>query len=122
MKLLTLKTLPVDMILTVGKFLEPTYMSSLTDISAITLAAVLKDKEMLEHLIQRDPNKKYICLEVALAGNLDVLKWTIRRMKCPMNGCTCRAAAQNGYLEMLKYLNENGCPKTHFMVQLEVVI
>jgi hypothetical protein len=114
MRLPTLKTIRLDMILTVGKFLKPLYMSvigfSVDNISAITLAAVLKDKEMLQHLIERHPDKDKISPAVALAGNLDVHKWTIKRMKCPMNEWACTAAAQRGDIEMLKYLHENGCP------------
>jgi len=98
--------------LTIGKYLNKYSYTppSIDDISAVTLAAVLRDKDMLEHLIERHPDKDEISHEVALAGNLQVLKWTIKRMKCPMNEYTCRAAAEGGYLEILKYLIENECP------------
>ena len=33
------------------------------------------------------------------------------RKGCPWDKWTCRAAAENGHLECLKYAHENGCPR-----------
>ncbi len=85
MKLPTLKTIPLDMILTVGKLLLPVDKSSLTDINQITLAAILQDKGMLEHLIERCDETYVISDGVALSGNLKVLKWIIKKKKCSVD-------------------------------------
>ncbi len=103
------------MILTVGKFLQNQYpLFDLMNISQITLAALLKDKEMLEHLIERYTDKKLISPQVALSGNLQVLKWTIKRMKCPITRQTCWAAAEGGHLNILQYIKSQAYPWDEF--------
>ncbi len=47
-----LQTIPLDMLLTIGIFLQPVEDSHMTDINQITLPAVLNDRERLEHLIE----------------------------------------------------------------------
>ena len=53
--------------------------------------------------------KERFCAEMALNGNLKLLK-VLRENGCPWDEVTCREAALNGHLECLKYLHENGCP------------
>ena len=43
-------------------------------------------------------------------GHLEVLKW-LRENGCPWNEWTCKNAAGNGHLEILKWARENGCPE-----------
>src|SRR5205809_912537 len=65
-------------------------------------------------------NKKYIsiyakmvsknkfCSNAALNGYLEILKWA-QENGCPSNVYTCRNAALNGHLETLKWARLNGC-------------
>jgi len=104
----TIQTIPLDLILNVGKFLEPTSSSSSTDINKVTLAAVLNNKDMLEQLMDTS-EKGDISPSVALSGNLRILQWLIQRKKYPMNEDTCTAAAEGGHLHVLQYLHNHGC-------------
>jgi hypothetical protein len=49
------------------------------------------------------------CNIVAENGHLETLKW-LRENGCPWNEWTCASAAFNGHLETLKWARENGCP------------
>ncbi len=92
MKKTNLQTFPLDVLLTLGKFLSK--WASFNDISQITLAAILEDREMLDHFIEIERyDKMKITYDVALAGNLQVLKWVIIEKKCPMDQYTCDYAA-----------------------------
>ena len=53
--------------------------------------------------------KERFCAEMALKGNLELLK-VLHENGCPWDEGTCFAAASGGHLECLKYLHENGCP------------
>ena len=48
------------------------------------------------------------CKEAAREGHLEVLKYA-HENGCPWNEVTCIAAASEGHLEVLKYAHENGC-------------
>jgi hypothetical protein len=103
----TLQTIPLDMILTVGKLLPPVRESSDEDINQITLAALVNDRELLDHLIERYPkdddddddaeeismnevfdmgsndSSEDISSYVARSGNLKILKWAITHKNAP---------------------------------------
>ena len=49
------------------------------------------------------------CSNAAENGRLEVLQY-LHENGCPWNQSTCSNAAENGHLEVLKYLHENGCP------------
>jgi len=49
------------------------------------------------------------CAKTAENGNLNILKW-VRENGCPWNSSTCIKAASGGHLEILKWAHENGCP------------
>ena len=53
--------------------------------------------------------KKRFCAEMAMNGNLELLKF-LHEKGCPWDEVTCSQAAQYGHLECLKYAHENGCP------------
>ena len=52
------------------------------------------------------------CSVAAENGHLDVLKWLREENDppCPWSEMTCAYAAQNGHLESLKWLRSEGCP------------
>ena len=49
------------------------------------------------------------CRSAAWEGHLEVLKW-LRRQGCPWNEYACIYAAKGGHLETLKWLRSEGCP------------
>jgi hypothetical protein len=105
--MITLQKIPVDLLLHIGTYLKD--IDSYTrDIDGVTLAAILKDYEMLEHYLQKYAPSD-ISRTVAMAGSLKALKWVIKK-GCPMNENTCRAAADSENLEMLQWLHRKGCP------------
>mmetsp|Transcript_5556 Transcript_5556/g.16205 ORF Transcript_5556/g.16205 Transcript_5556/m.16205 type:complete len:168 (+) Transcript_5556:1445-1948(+) len=53
--------------------------------------------------------KERFCAQMALNGNLELLK-VLHENGCAWDSCTCSEAAENGHLECLKYAHENGCP------------
>ncbi len=50
----------------------------------------------------------YICFRAAREGYLDILKWA-RENGCPWSGNTCSIAARHGHLHVLQWARENGC-------------
>ena len=63
--------------------------------------------------VKRVPDKRVVpkltCMNAALGGHLEVLKWA-RQNGCPWNEETCWEAAGQGHLEMLQWARANGCP------------
>jgi hypothetical protein len=61
-------------------------------------------------------NHASLCLQAALAGSLEGLKFSIERLGAPTGDKwekeMCAAAAQEDQLECLQYLHEQGCPLT----------
>ena len=53
--------------------------------------------------------KERFCEQMAENGNLELLQH-LHENGCPWNEMTCAYAAENGHLECLKYAHENGCP------------
>ena len=47
--------------------------------------------------------------QAAENGHLEVLRW-LRENGCPWDFTTCSSAAKNGHLEVLQWACENGCP------------
>ena len=62
---------------------------------------------------------KFTCMNAALNGNLELLKW-LWQMGCEWDELTCSGAALNGHLGVLKWLRENGCPWDKYVCQLAV--
>ena len=52
--------------------------------------------------------KERFCAQMAENGNLELLK-VLHENGCPWDETTCSEAALNGHLECLKYAHENGC-------------
>jgi hypothetical protein len=94
----TIQTIPLDMALTIGKLLnnKDPYKCYTTDISQITLAAIIGDKEMLTHLLDRCPVKEAVVAHVAVADNINILKWVIDQNTYPMTQGTCCVVAKSG--------------------------
>jgi len=53
--------------------------------------------------------KERFCAQMAENGNLELLK-VLHENGCPWDESTCRSAALGGHLECMKYERENGCP------------
>ena len=53
--------------------------------------------------------KERFCARMAENGNLELLQF-LHENGCPWGNLTCSRAAKNGHLECLKYAHENGCP------------
>ena len=66
---------------------------------------------------------EYTCKNAAKNGHLEVLKWA-RENGCPWDWRTCTYAALNGHLEVLKWARENGCLwiREHLYMQQKMVI
>jgi hypothetical protein len=54
--------------------------------------------------------EKVFCWEVARKNKLELLKWAREEKKCKWDGSTIKAAARQGNLEMVKYCVANECP------------
>ena len=108
----TLQTIPMDLKLHISTFLvslsDCLYQ---IDITPVTLAAILQDKYMLNHLIETEYDEEEITPDVALAGNLEFLKWVIERKKCPVYEETIMYVVTVGNLDIVKYLHQQqSCP------------
>ncbi len=90
--------------LTFCAFLVEPFNSSSRGINEITLAAVLQDKDMLEHLMERYLEYE-INTEVALSGNLKVLQWINGKKNSGMGLNTFSLVACSGSLEMVNNLH-----------------
>ena len=53
--------------------------------------------------------KERFCAEMAQNGNLELLQF-LHENGCPWDEDTCSEAALGGHLECLKYAHDNGCP------------
>ena len=53
--------------------------------------------------------RERFCAQMAENGNLELLK-VLHENGCPWDVTTCSEAALNGHLECLKYAHESGCP------------
>ena len=53
--------------------------------------------------------KERFCAQMAENGNLELLK-VLHENGCPWDESTCRSAALGGHLECMKYARDNGCP------------
>ena len=54
--------------------------------------------------------KHGFCIEVAQTNKLELLKWAREEKKCKWDKWTINAAAYQGNLEMVKYCVANECP------------
>jgi hypothetical protein len=108
--MITLQTVPVDLLLNTGTYLNRPEDSLRNDINEITLAATLTDCEMMEHYMKRHTASDFIS-NVALSGNLKALRWVIGK-GCPMDKWTSCYAAESGNMKMMKWLHRHGCPLT----------
>jgi len=71
--------------------------------------AVFDTKSTILWALEKCTEKKErFCAEMALNGNIELLKF-LRVKGCPWDEKTCSSAASNGQLECLKYAHENGC-------------
>jgi hypothetical protein len=105
---ITLQTIPVDCLLHVGTYLGHYHPFHIGDIEDITLAAILNDREMLEHYMKRY-DESQVSRKVARSGNLSALQWVIEK-GCSINRYNSINAAFSGNLKMLKWLHKKGCP------------
>ena len=87
--MITLQTIPVDCLLHVGTFLKSPRSSKRNDIDGITLAAILKDYEMLERYMKTQ-TPQCISEKVALSGNPKSLEWVVQK-GCPLDHWTITA-------------------------------
>jgi hypothetical protein len=55
-------------------------------------------------------DERYFCSEVAGTNKLELLKWAREEKKCKWNVGTINMAAKQGNMEMLKYCVANECP------------
>ena len=55
-------------------------------------------------------DETYFCEQVAQTNKLELLKWAREEKKCEWNGWTINTAAHKGNLEMVKYCVANECP------------
>jgi hypothetical protein len=53
--------------------------------------------------------KHSICLDVAIKGSLNILKWA-QYNNCPWNSFVCRYAIEYNHFDILKWATNNGCP------------
>ena len=58
----------------------------------------------------RTGSERYFCYEVAETNKLELLKWAREEKKCEWDAGTISAAAYQGNLEMVKYCVANECP------------
>ena len=55
-------------------------------------------------------DETYFCSRVAETNKLELLKWAREEKKCEWDGWTINRAARQGNLEMVKYCAANQCP------------
>ena len=60
--------------------------------------------------IEEEMDQAYFCAQVAATNKLELLKWVREEKNCDWNANITNHAALNGDLEMMKYCVANGCP------------
>jgi hypothetical protein len=113
--MITLQTVPVDLLLNIGTYLQDTHLSKSDNINEVTLAVTLKDYEMLEHYMKKHRPSDVIQM-VALSGNLKVLKWVVKK-GCPLDESTFHEAARSRWYSGFA---ERGVHGTNGYVQLQL--
>ena len=73
----------------------------------INAAARQGNLEMVKYCVANEcPIGTYACAFAAQNGHLEVLKYLREELKAPWDDCTASSAAQNGHLHILEYLVE----------------
>ena len=62
----------------------------------------------------REKDETYFCLQVAKTNKLELLEWIREEKKCEWDYRTINVAARQGNLEMVKYCVANECPIDEF--------
>ncbi|CAL6408715.1 unnamed protein product [Bathycoccus prasinos] len=88
-----------------GELKEKFYIDEMSSIS--TLEFAWEHKSLWPGDWEKE---KYFCQEVAETNKLELLKWAREEKKCDWDGWTITGAADQGNLEMVKYCVANECP------------
>ena len=82
-------------------------------IKQIMIEAIIEGKMKIVkwawHHEEKHSWNSYLCKKAAENGHLEVLKW-LRGAGCNWDSHTCAYAALNGHVEILKWAYKNGCP------------
>jgi hypothetical protein len=62
------------------------------------------------HELEEEMDEPYFCWQVAKTNKLELLKWIREEKQCEWDEWTINAAADQGNLEMVKYCVANECP------------
>jgi hypothetical protein len=77
------------------------------EMSSISTLEVAREHKSLWPIWWDEP---YFCYEVAQTNKLELLKWIREEKECEWDEWTIRTAARHGNLEMVKYCVANECP------------
>ncbi|CAL6349162.1 unnamed protein product [Bathycoccus prasinos] len=80
------------------------------DVSEMSSISTLEFAWEHKSLWPRHWDERIFCREVARTNKLELLKWIREEKKCKWDSRTIRAAAIQGNLEMVKYCVANECP------------
>ena len=78
------------------------------EMSSISTLEVAWENNRVAEILGRD--ETYFCWQVAKTNKLELLKWAREEKKCEWDYRTINAAARQGNLEMVKYCVANECP------------
>ena len=80
----------------------------IADLSNLCLSYLLEEEHIYISKKWNKFNKYDVCEMAAKNGWLDLLKW-VRQNGCEWNSHVCSNAAHSGHLEVLKWARQNGC-------------
>jgi hypothetical protein len=76
---------------------------------SIELIMICKMEDYFQDVLLSDKFIRKLCSEACKRGYLNILAWA-RENGCPWDSSTCCNAAKNGHLNILQWARQNGCP------------
>jgi hypothetical protein len=93
-----------------GELKEKFKVKEMSSISTLEVAWEHFPWGTYDHEVEDELDETFFCWKVAQTNKLELLKWAREEKKCDWDKHTIHAAAEQGNLEMVKYCVANECP------------
>jgi len=93
-----------------GDLKKKFWIEEMSSISSLEVAWEHYPWGTYNHELEEEMDEPYFCWQVAKTNKLELLKWIREEKQCEWDEWTINAAADQGNLEMVKYCVANECP------------